>query len=96
MRDSSVPGSIAFLGDYPPRLCGIATFTHDLCKAVTAQAPASECLVVAVNDRVNGYAYADQVRYEIQERDIESYRQAADYLNFNNIDMLCVQHEFGI
>lgn len=96
MRNSSLPGRIAFLGDYPPRLCGIATFTHDLCDAVSSQAPESECLVVAVSDRADGYEYANQVRVEIQERDIESYRQAADYLNFNNIDTLCVQHEFGI
>lgn len=96
MKDSSVPGSIAFLGDYPPRLCGIATFTQDLCDAVAMRAPASDCLVVAVTDRVDGYAYADRVRYEIQESDVESYRRAADYLNFNNIEMLCVQHEFGI
>ncbi|MEQ9454103.1 MAG: glycosyltransferase family 4 protein [Phycisphaeraceae bacterium] len=92
----SDPSTIAFLGDYPPRLCGIATFTHDLCSAVSTQAPGSECLVVAVTDRHQVYQYPDLVRFEIQERELASYRSAADFLNFNNVDLLCVQHEFGI
>jgi len=87
---------IAFLGDYPPRLCGIATFTHDLCAAVAAADPATDCYVTAVNDRASGYDYPEQVRFELFEKDLGSYRRAADYLNFNNADVLCVQHEFGI
>jgi hypothetical protein len=49
--DSTLPDRIAFLGGYFPRLCGIATFTHDLCEAVAAAAPASRCYAGAVNDR---------------------------------------------
>lgn len=52
--------------------------------------------MAAVNDRSETYAYGRRVRLEIEERDIESYRRAADVLNFNNVEMLCVQHEFGI
>lgn len=94
--DSILPGRIAFLGDYPPRLCGIATFTHDLCEAIAEAAPASECYVGAVNDRVDAYDYPPRVRFELDEKDLDSYRRAADFLNFNNADVLCVQHEFGI
>ena len=79
-----------------PRLCGIATFTHDLCEAVAAVAAGSDCFAGAVNDRAEGYAYPPRVRFEISERDLESYRSAADFLNFNNTEVLCVQHEFGI
>ena len=93
---SDSPQRIAFLADYLPRLCGIATFTSDLCEAVAEAAPESDCLVGAVNDRPEGYAYPARVRFEIQEKDLDSYRRAADFLNFNNTDMLCVQHEFGI
>ena len=96
MNSSSTPARIAFLGDYLPRLCGIATFTHDLCEAVAAAAPDADCFVGAVNDRAEGYAYPQRVRIELQEKDLDSYRRAADYLNFNNADVLCVQHEFGI
>lgn len=79
-----------------PRLCGIATFTHDLCQAVSEAAPASECYVGAVNDRITRYNYPPRVRFELQEKDLDSYRRAADFLNFNNAELLCVQHEFGI
>jgi glycosyltransferase involved in cell wall biosynthesis len=51
---------------------------------------------VAVNDRQGGYDYPERVRFELEEKNIHSYRRAADYLNFNNADVLCVQHEFGI
>lgn len=87
---------IAFLGGYEPRLCGIATFTHDLCEAVNAAAPDTECIVGAMNDRAKGYRYPPRVRFELQEKDLSSYRRAADFLNFSNADLLCVQHEFGI
>ncbi len=90
------PLRIAFLGDYLPRLCGIATFTHDLCEAVADAAPDSNCFVGAVNDRSEGYDYPPRVQFELQEKDLDSYQRAADFLNLNNADVLCVQHEFGI
>ena len=49
-----------------------------------------------MNDRVEGYKYPSRVRFEVLEKDLHSYRRAADFLNFNNADVLCVQHEFGI
>jgi len=91
-----LPGRIAFVGGYEPRRCGIATFTHDLCEAVATAIPAAECFAGAVNDRIEGYKYPPRVRFEMLEKDLDSYRRAADYLNFNNTDVLCVQHEFGI
>lgn len=87
---------IAFLGGYPPRLCGIATFTHDLCEAVATAAPEAHCFAGAVNDRLDAYPYPPRVRFELDEKDLDSYRRAADFLNFDNADVLCVQHEFGI
>ncbi len=90
------PRRIAFLGDYLPRLCGIATFTQDLCEAVAGAAPGCRLLRGSVNDRVEGYEYPPRVRFELLEKDLDSYRRAADFLNFNNADVLCVQHEFGI
>lgn len=96
MNSSTAPRRIAFLGDYLPRLCGIATFTHDLCEAVARAATVSDCFVAAVNDRVEGYEYPARVRCELLEKDLDSYRRAADFLNFNNAEVLCVQHEFGI
>lgn len=87
---------IAFLGGFAPRQCGIATFTTDLCESVSLAAPDSECYSGAVNDRFEGYRYPDRVRFELLETDLDSYRRAADFLNFDNAGVLCVQHEFGI
>jgi glycosyltransferase involved in cell wall biosynthesis len=87
---------IAFLGDYVPRRCGIATFTHQLCEAVAGQEPDAKCIVVAVNDRPEGYDYPPRVRFEIEQKDLDSYLAAADELNDSRADVLCVQHEFGI
>jgi glycosyltransferase involved in cell wall biosynthesis len=86
---------IAFLGCYEPRQCGIATFTHDLCEAVDAITPA-QTMALAVNDSEDGYDYPPRVCLELQQGNLQSYRHAADYLNFNNADVLSVQHEFGI
>jgi len=96
LSPSAPPQRIAFLGDYLPRLCGIATFTHDLCESVAREIPDADCFVGAVNDRQEGYDYSSRVRFELLEKDLDSYRRAADFLNFNRADVLCVQHEFGI
>ncbi len=96
LRPQGPPQRVAFLGDYVPRLCGIATFTRDLCEAVSAAGGIAECYAGAVNDRAEGYVYPPRVKFQIQERDVDSYRRAADWLNFRNTDVLSVQHEFGI
>jgi glycosyltransferase involved in cell wall biosynthesis len=90
------PRRIAFLGDYVPRRCGIATFTHHLCEAVSARETDANCIVVAVNDRPEGYDYPRRVRFEIDQKDLDSYLAAADELNDGRAEVLCVQHEFGI
>lgn len=87
---------IAFVGNYLPRRCGIATFTTDLCEAVAAENEAATCIALPVNDTDNGYDYPSRVRFELTEKDIESYRRAADFLNINNVDLVCLQHEYGI
>jgi glycosyltransferase involved in cell wall biosynthesis len=87
---------IAFVADYMPRKCGIATFTFDLRNAVASQYSDVECIVVPVDDIEGGYDYPTEVRFEIQEQELASYRRAADYLNFANVDVVCLQHEFGI
>ncbi len=87
---------VAFLGDYVPRQCGIATFTRDLCTAVASQYRHIECLVASVNDQPEGYEYPPEVRFELAEQELAAYRRAADFLNFADVDVVCVQHEYGI
>ena len=87
---------IAFVGDHLPRKCGIATFTTDLLAAVARAHPQSQCFAVSVNDLQSRYDYGEVVRFEIEEQDLPSYVRAADFLNINNVDIVCLQHEFGI
>jgi glycosyltransferase involved in cell wall biosynthesis len=93
---SVLPNRIAVVGNYLPRQCGIATFTTDLCDALHAEYGATELLALPVNDTEEGYTYPARVRFELSEDNLASYRQAADFLNFSNIDLVCLQHEYGI
>ena len=96
MQQTSKVRKIAFVGDHLPRKCGIATFTTDLLAAVQAAHPQSQCFAVSVNDIKGGYEYPEVVRFEIEEQDLSSYLRAADFLNISNVDIVCLQHEFGI
>ena len=87
---------IAFIGNYLPRQCGIATFTTDLSEAIANEFPNVTCIALPVNDIEEGYDYPSRVRFELTEKDIESYRRASDFLNINNVDMVCLQFEYGI
>lgn len=87
---------VAFLGNYLPRQCGIATFTHDLRRSVAEQLGELACPVVAINDGAKTYEYPPEVIFEITEQDIASYERAAELLNRSEVNVVCVQHEFGI
>ncbi len=87
---------IAILGNHLPRQCGIATFTADLSEAISAECPALECFVLAMNEAGRRHAYHERVRFEIAATDIAAYRRAADFLNVSPVDLVSVQHEYGI
>src|SRR5690606_14422331 len=87
---------IGFIGNYLPRQCGIATFTTDLCETFASAYNEITCIALPVNDLDTGYAYPNRVRFELSEKDIMSYHRAADFLNINNVDLVCLQHEYGI
>ena len=84
------------IGNYLPRHCGIATFTTDLCSAIAAECGTARLLALPVNDTEEGYDYPSRVRWSLAQDDVKSYQDAAEFLNFNNIDMVCLQHEYGI
>jgi len=87
---------VAFIGNYLPRQCGIATFTTDLSEAFSEQFPEIQNMVVAMNDTLNGYSYADKVRYELRQDNLFDYERAANFLNQHAVDAISLQHEFGI
>ncbi len=92
----SLPSRIAVIGNYLPRHCGIATFTTDLCSAISEEYGTARLLALPVNDTDEGYDYPARVRWTLAQDDVRSYQEAAAFLNFNNIDMVCLQHEYGI
>ncbi|MBZ5664765.1 MAG: glycosyltransferase family 4 protein [Acidobacteriia bacterium] len=93
---ASLPSRIAVIGNYLPRQCGIATFTTDLCAAISAEYGTTQLMALPVNDSEQGYDYPDRVRWSLAQDEVKSYQDAAEFLNFNNIDMVCLQHEYGI
>jgi glycosyltransferase involved in cell wall biosynthesis len=91
-----LPTRIAFVGNYLPRECGIATFTTDLCTALAAEYGDGRLFAIPVNDPESKYEYPKRVRLELEQEDLSSYERAADFLNFNGNDLVCLQHEYGI
>src|SRR5215212_9001986 len=86
----------AVVGSYFPRQCGIATFSKDLRDAVAEEIGQKQASVIAIDDNAAGYAYADEVRFQIPQHKQVEYISAADLLNVNQIDCVLIQHEFGI
>src|ERR1700682_338325 len=91
-----LPSKAAIVGNYLPRQCGIATFTTVWCSALSAKYGAVDLLALPVNDTEAGYSYPAQVRFELTEDNLDSYSRAADFLNLGNVDIVCLQHEYGI
>jgi glycosyltransferase involved in cell wall biosynthesis len=87
---------VAMLGNHLPRQCGIATFTTHLSEAIANAAPELDCFVLAMNDGLHKHAYPGRVRFELSDSDTGAYTRAADFLNVNAVDVLSVQHEYGI
>jgi glycosyltransferase involved in cell wall biosynthesis len=92
----SLPSRIAVIGNYLPRHCGIATFTTELCEAIATEYGTARLMALPVNDTEQGYDYPSRVRWSLAQDDLTAYQEAAEFLNFNNIDMVCLQHEYGI
>ncbi|MFA6169377.1 MAG: glycosyltransferase [Candidatus Margulisiibacteriota bacterium] len=89
--------NVAFVGNYSPRICGIATFTTDLCEATAKLlSPRSNVFALAVNDTERGYSYPRRVEFTLQRNQQSDYYEAANFINASNADVACVQHEYGI
>ena len=84
------------LGNYTPRQCGLATFTSHLHEALSREFLDVDFFVLAMNDPGSHYAYPSQVRFELPEADLSAYQWASARLNADSIDVLSVQHEYGI
>lgn len=91
---------IAYISTYPPRECGIATFNHNLLRAIgyDKTAVSEDSFVVAMNDSedLDAYEYPAEVKYKIRQENQKDYIRAADYINTSLVDACIMEHEFGI
>ncbi|SDF66677.1 glycosyltransferase family 4 protein [Sporolituus thermophilus] len=85
---------IAFLSTYPPRECGLATFTQDLVNAMATVVPLIKPVVIAINN--SDYYYDDKVIMEIRQHDRNSYLETARKINHSDIELVVIEHEYGI
>jgi len=96
LPEGKTSNSIVLIGNYLPRRCGIATFTTHLLESIALNVTDTDCWAVAMNDQPEGYSYPPQVRLQINQNQLNEYSLAADELNLNQVDVVCVQHEYGI
>ncbi len=87
---------LALLGNFPPRRCGIATFTGDVHNALTAAYPSLACDVYAMTDEGASYDYPAAVSFELHQDQPADYLEAARRINSSGAQAVCIQHEYGI
>lgn len=87
---------IALVGNSPPRLCGIATFTEDLRAALCAAYPRLAVDLYAMNDAGRRHDYGPEVVCTIGQDELSDYQLAAQRINESGADVVLVQHEYGI
>ncbi len=88
--------SVAVIGNYLPRQCGIATFTTDLVEGLSAEAPDIYNWAAAMNDKPEGYPYPEKVRFEINQNKLSDYSIASQFFNISQTNIVCLQHEYGL
>ena len=95
-KDGSI---ILMMGSYPPRECGIATFTEDLSRSIDKQVnPQMTTKILAINkDESNHYDYSEKVIFQISENNVDDYLNVAKKINnTDEVKLVCIQHEFGL
>jgi glycosyltransferase involved in cell wall biosynthesis/CBS domain-containing protein len=94
--DETVRLNIAYISTYPPRECGIATYTNDLVHAINRLYVTGPPVIIAINEQGGYYNYPSSVRFQIEREENESYKEAADFVNNSDIDIVNLQHEYGL
>ena len=79
---------VAYVSSYPPRICGIATYTRDLLDAVSRLYALKSQVVFAINDKGGYYNYGGEVEFQIDREIADTYVEAAEYINESNIDIV--------
>lgn len=96
MPSVQAPARVALIGNHPPRMCGIATFTADVRSALIDTFPDAAVDVYAMEDPESVHVYPPEVVMAIPREDVAGYREAARCINMSGAEIVCVQHEYGI
>ena len=88
--------TIAHFSSVLPRACGIATYTHALRKTLKDRYPDINDFVIAIDDNEKGYKYSQSVKFHFSDKDHDGYKKAAELINNSDIDIVDIQHEFGL
>lgn len=83
-----------FVSTYPPRECGIATFTQDLVNAIEKYNDVRRCYIIALSK--DKHIYDNRVLYDINQDKFSNYVKAANLINMSDIDVVVIEHEYGI
>src|SRR3989344_4319684 len=87
---------VIYVSSYIPRYCGIATYTKDLTNAINLLNPYAQAEIMVLNREVEKLEYPWEVKYKIEQDNLSTYLQAADYVNQSGANLVCLEHEFGI
>ncbi len=90
----------AYIGTYPPRQCGIGTFTKNLLSSMIIctdrEGKKNKGIVIAMNDHNQNYNYPEEVKFTIRQEHQRDYIQAAKFINYSGSDICILEHEYGI
>ncbi|OFY78905.1 MAG: glycosyl transferase [Bacteroidetes bacterium RIFOXYA12_FULL_35_11] len=91
---------IAYIGTYPPRECGIGTFTMNLYKSMVSGNNSTtdliEGFIVAMDDHEQTFNYPEEVKLTIRQEHQRDYLKAVKFINLSGADICVLEHEFGI
>lgn len=96
LSDDGIKINIGYVSTFPPRQCGIATYTYDLVGAISRLFVTGPPGIIAINDKGSFYDYSSLVKFQIDRDDPDSYRIAAEKINNSEVDIINLQHEFGL
>ncbi len=93
---SNTLNSVVTIGNYLPRMCGIATYTTDICEALVGKIDSSnEIDAVVMDDVPEGYPYPERVKFQVRANVQSDYLRAAEFINVRQFDVALLQHEYG-
>lgn len=87
---------VAYVSTFPPKKCGIATFTSDLVYSISQLKKLKTQRIISINDDRRAKTAEKSSEFKIGRDFVEDYLLMADILNHSAVNVVNIQHEFGI